>query len=1200
MMIKPQFIFTALTMAMTAITAASTSTIKTELAQGWQAVTTRPAAEVPPAEGWAEIKVPDFSPIEASQGGGSRWYRHTLPPVMPSSGQRMFVDLRCAPYSPLVAIDGKRVAERFDGWAPFRVEITKELSDGKQHELEVRVRDKSATFADGFILPPGAGEDALRGKVLGPVGGYKDPVGLRYPVYLETTPAAFIDETELVITPSVRTSSLGLSGKADGASPANKVLIQISEQKAAEVTVDAEGNWKTLIPFPHAHCWSPEDPYLYSLKVDLVNSDGSLVHSIQKSFGFKEFWTSGPDFYLNGIKRHILASATWPSYDFVDPKQISGRILAAKKTGIIALRLHIGPWQEDFLDAADKLGLMLIPEMGVYTDGSGFYVYKDPRFWKNYQDMTEGLIKRDRNHASVIMWSLGNEIRFMGNEKYDADLPKKQGRLADFARALDPIHPLTFEADLDPDGKYDVIGLHYPHEMPWEYAYPPAADWLGTRTLTQAGGGMLGAKSSDFKWDRKKPLYIGEYLWCPQADFSLGSIYFGDEVYQNRAQYNERAVAKAWIDQTISYRRSGVSGLSPWSALGFGIATVNPVLGAAQAFAYKPVAAYLRNRNFRVYRDGIFKAEIDVFNDSTEPKIITLKIINSSGRLVKSSPELRMGPAEYQKVDLNLGAPSTGSVSKLKFVLIADHQSLDEGTFEIEISDRRPVTHRIVLHGTSADAEVLAGAMPTSDVVEVATGAIDQAATRVPSFITALKSFAFRGGRILVQEQSSLSSLGLPIELVAHHGTMSFSSAQLPETKSDDFKFWGDALYVAKNEVARSGRNGSVSLAVSGGPDALASSPLTIVRYGKGAFLLCQLLTESARKTDPAIQRVEQAAVNYLKNLAPARSGKVFVLDPTPGVKAIFQAVNLDAEFISKPLQRSATPVAGYVVCGGGLNVKQSLQFLRHKRNLGVPLVLVQPTNEVLASFGIRDCELSAANAVPVKAVDDCSLLDGITREEFSTTSFPVGWDRQMHFKSNRVPRALVPVGALSKVASIGASQFLVNGEKNSQNEIMFDRPGSVEADLSVRSSGLYRISFQVQGVQENRELPIAAILLDNRLANVVSVNESKGEIDAMVKITAGNHKIGATFLNGNTWGGVRTMKIFGAALMGPINYPRSIKVLAYPGALTQFDDVKAPVIIDTIDWWQDPEMKTKAQRYWGALLFNLGMPFTVAGSPKS
>jgi beta-galactosidase/beta-glucuronidase len=81
-----------------------------------------------------------------------------------------------------------------------------------------------------------------------------------------------------------------------------------------------------------------------------------------KRFGFKEFWTQGPDFYLNGVKRHLLGSGTWPSWNPESRAGIRERIQHLKDTHVNVFRLHIGPWIEAWHELADEMGMMLIEE----------------------------------------------------------------------------------------------------------------------------------------------------------------------------------------------------------------------------------------------------------------------------------------------------------------------------------------------------------------------------------------------------------------------------------------------------------------------------------------------------------------------------------------------------------------------------------------------------------------------------------------------------------------------------------------------------------------------------------------------------------------------------------------------------------------------------------------------------------------------
>ena len=101
----------------------------------------------------------------------------------------------------------------------------------------------------------------------------------------------------------------------------------------------------------------------------------------------------------------------------------------------------------------------------------------------------------------------------------------------------------------------------------------------------------------DFYWDKKKPLYIGEYLWVPQQDYSAGTIFFGDDAYLDREAYHNKAKLQAWIYQTIAYRRAGVSSICPLSCFRHGVIVdeLSRPFYEAQKELFRPVVAYLQN-----------------------------------------------------------------------------------------------------------------------------------------------------------------------------------------------------------------------------------------------------------------------------------------------------------------------------------------------------------------------------------------------------------------------------------------------------------------------------------------------------------------------------------------------------------------------------------------------------------------------------
>ena len=123
-----------------------------------------------------------------------------------------------------------------------------------------------------------------------------------------------------------------------------------------------------------------------------------------------------------------------------------------------------------------------------------------------YADHLRAAVRRDANHPSIVMWSLENEILHCGGDGILAGRAPNLAQLGLLVKTLDPTRPITFEADLDPGGVADVLGLHYPHEFPDYANWPNTAYWMEQPIAkSYAPGGQ-------WRWDHAKPLYIGEHL----------------------------------------------------------------------------------------------------------------------------------------------------------------------------------------------------------------------------------------------------------------------------------------------------------------------------------------------------------------------------------------------------------------------------------------------------------------------------------------------------------------------------------------------------------------------------------------------------------------------------------------------------------------------------------------------------------------
>jgi len=1154
----------------------------------------------PEAGAWAERKIPGVQWAPPEKTAKFLWYRRDLEIPRDWQGKRMFINLRGARYAPRVYVDGTCIGGQVDGWTPLELEITEHAKPGETIRLDIRCGDRRA--AD---LP---GSEGI-GRTIAPVGGHKNFCGIWLPAYVEAYGPQRLPDADLIIDTSTRQQTIAVSGKVDGEGENLRIEAGVYEGNAEILRfrpVEVKGQeWKVAAGFPGARPWSPETPVLYTLRVRLM-ADGMLADELDMRFGFKEVWCEGPDIYLNGVKRHILASSTWPVKDCLPRDEIFRRVQMWKDDGLVAFRFHTQPWQEDWLDAADEIGMLTIPEAAVYTDDSGFYAYRHEEFWENYRRHVAGMIRRDRNHASVFMWSLGNEILFMNNQKHDPDLPKKLGDIGRFAKGLDPSHLITYEADHDPDGAYDVIGLHYPHEMPRQHAYPNTANWLGQEKITEAGGGMLGQQRSKFLWDRKKPLYIGEYLWAPHEDYSIGSIWFGDDAYRNRSGYQDKARIAAWVDQTIAYRIAGVSGMCPWTVYDFGGAFRSQEGTDAQRHSYAKVAAYLRNRESRLYCGEKHSMVFDVLNDSTEPDGLTLQL--RSGDEILATASLELNPGHTAPLTLDFKAEKAGALA-VESVLLATSQEprRQKHLFNVEARQelRPPEGMKLVMYDPSCTLAGSVGRLdfsalaPEKDILLIAGNALGDrrampdwpAIGGIDFDAVGLHGFLKQGGRAVVMEQTTLAPLGLGLDLVDHASTMAFplaiSHPVLKGLRPDDLKLWAGGHYVAEKQVRRPASGGATAIAVTGGINALDQAPVVELPLGQGSILLLQLLVGSKMALDPAAFRVLQNAIDYIATRGGRSESPALLLGASQRFIKGVAALRLKTVTAGKP------PAAGLLLADGAalsaLAQAELADFIRS----GGTLYWHHPDADAFAAaqeaIGASLLKLTKQDASGCLLDRENALLRGVSREDLAWTGKSTGWKRTMAWDGNGSSMRFLPQAT---GAALALRLKEVEGGSHSAAAYELDRRGRIEFEVASPGAGLYRIAMAASADVKGNLLPVLAVEADGETYGWMTIGNATPEVrEAMVELPEGQASISIVFANGPRWGGGSVLKIHDVKLH-ECRYPPGMDVLATPGALVTWRMGHGRIVLDGSNWDEPGDNARKGLRFANSLMSNLGAAF--------
>ena len=191
--------------------------------------------------------------------------------------------------------------------------------------------------------------------------------------------------------------------------------------------------------------WSAEDPYLYRLVISLLAPDGSVREVVTQRVGFRrvevadrELLVNGRPVRINGVNRHDHHPDRGKA---VTPADMRADLTTMKRHNINAVRCSHYPNDHRFYDLCDELGLYVFDEADIESHAWNNSLCHDPRYLGAFVERGARMVQRDKNHASIIVWSLGNESGY--GAAHDA--------MAGWIRRVDRSRPLHYEGAIDGD-----------------------------------------------------------------------------------------------------------------------------------------------------------------------------------------------------------------------------------------------------------------------------------------------------------------------------------------------------------------------------------------------------------------------------------------------------------------------------------------------------------------------------------------------------------------------------------------------------------------------------------------------------------------------------------------------------------------------------------------------------------------------------
>ena len=399
--------------------------------------------------------------------GGIGWYRkHFLLDCEAEPGGRYFIEFDGVYMNSTVYVNGQEVGHRPYGYSSFEYDITKYLKRG-DNVIAVKVDNSDQ-----------------------PNSRWYSGCGIYRHVWLTKTNAVHVKHWGVHVQTDAKTGQIKVEADVEG-----------NNYKVRNTVYDASGK-EVGLKVKNPHLWSVEDPYIYKVRTQVLVG-GKVVDEVWTTTGFRDFkfdaetgfWLNGKNFKLNGVCEHhdfgCLGAA-------VNEDAMHRKLSKLKAMGVNSIRSSHNPPAPELLNMCDTMGIIVMDEsfdMWRRKKTAGDYA----RFFEEWheRDLSD-LILRDRNHPSILMWSIGNEVLEQWSSADADELTLEQANLilnaghdastlahgeemspnslltrhlADIVKRYDTTRPVLAGCN-EPDpnnhlfksGAIDIIGFNYHHQ----------------------------------------------------------------------------------------------------------------------------------------------------------------------------------------------------------------------------------------------------------------------------------------------------------------------------------------------------------------------------------------------------------------------------------------------------------------------------------------------------------------------------------------------------------------------------------------------------------------------------------------------------------------------------------------------------------------------------------------------------------------
>lgn len=532
--------------------------------------------------GWDQISLPhdwsilsdfgaDFPAGNAGGAlpGGIGWYRKEFRLPQSAAGRQVSIHFGGAYRYTEVWLNGYYLGKHHNGYLSFAYDLTPHLrKDGQPNVVSIRVDNSQQ-----------------------PNSRWYTGSGIYRSVHLLIMDAVhIIDQETFVSTPEVTAAQGRLLVQTKISNPSGYSLAavltlrdQLGDVVASKRVPIKDTVINETLEVSEPEFWDIVNPNLYKLDIALENKHGDMIDDISKNVGFRTikfdeksgFYLNGESVKIHGVCLHHDLGALGAAFNKSAAKR---QLVIMKDMGVNAIRTAHNPPAEEILDLCDELGLLVYNEAyDMWTKRKNKFDYHLDFEQHHIADL-KAFIKRDRNHPSVFMWSIGNEIR----EQFDSTGTALTKRMAAVVRELDPTRPVTaaltetkYDKNFIAQAKaLDVLGFNYKYfdydSLPVEFAGVPLLA-SETSSALETRGVYDAVHDTIQLWPASSK---DKFVVDGNADYTVSA-------YDNVAAYWGTSHERAWIEVA---KRPFLAGTFVWTGFDY--------LGEPVPYAYPARSSY--------------------------------------------------------------------------------------------------------------------------------------------------------------------------------------------------------------------------------------------------------------------------------------------------------------------------------------------------------------------------------------------------------------------------------------------------------------------------------------------------------------------------------------------------------------------------------------------------------------------------------